>query len=648
MAGALISYLIGRKDKKARDYAADFVTIAEFALAVWLFAGVFQGKEYEFVLEGIFGQGLYLKLDGFRAVYSVIAGLMWMMTTIFSREYLAHYRNRNRYYLFTLLTLGATVGVFLSADLFTTFIFFEIMSFTSYVMVVHDEKREALDAGNTYIAVAVIGGMVMLMGLFLLCHQTGTLQMDLLREAAAGADRRVLYVAGGLILFGFGAKAGMFPLHIWLPKAHPVAPAPASALLSGILTKAGVFGILVISSTIFLQDAYWGLAIVCLGVITMFLGALLAVFSVNLKRTLACSSMSQIGFILVAVGMAGILGHHGGTAAWGAVLHMVNHSLIKLVLFMAAGVVYQNLHKLDLNEIRGFGRKKPLLMFAFLMGVLGIIGMPFWNGYISKTLIHESIVEYIWTFKEYGFMARLFQIFEGIFTFTGGLTAAYMLKLFIAVFLEKNPYHQAEMDASNGHYMNRESTFALVGSALLLPVLGMFPYQVTNRIAAMSQGILGSEGPAETVRYFSWSSMKGAAASLAIGVIVYLLFIRVCLMKTDEQGNRVYRNAWPSWLDLEKLIYRPVLFRAVPFLCAFLFRGLSEFPDTVMALLHKTVLRKKAIPKTDPAALEADDMLYHGRQHITEETITNSLSFGLLLFGTGLCAALIYMIYLLL
>ena len=176
-----------------------------------------------------------------------------------------------------------------------------------------------------------------------------------------------------------------------------MAPAPASALLSGILTKAGVFGIVVVSCVMFGTDGNWGLLVAVLGFITMFLGALLALFSVNLKRTLACSSVSQIGFILTGIGMCCLLksaGQGNGLAVRGTFLHMVNHSMFKLVLFLCAGVVFMNLHQLDLNDIRGFGRKKPALLFCFLMGALGISGIPMWSGYVSKTLLHEGIVEY--------------------------------------------------------------------------------------------------------------------------------------------------------------------------------------------------------------------------------------------------------------
>ncbi len=309
MIGAFVSYIIGRFHKTARDYFADFIVISEFAVTLYLFC-TFNGSSIRsFSIDSFAGLGIGFVMDGFSSVYALAAAVMWMMTTVFSKEYFKHYHNRNRYYLFMLLTLGATMGVFLSADLYTTFIFFEMMSFTSYVWVAHDERKASLRAAETYLSVAVIGGMVMLMGLFLLYHELGTLEIaSLLKLAEACENKTMLYVAGGCITLGFGAKAGVFPLHIWLPKAHPVAPAPASALLSGILTKSGVFGMLVVSCNLLYGDGDWGSVILLLGCITMFGGALLALFSVDLKRTLACSSMSQIGFVTVGIGMQGLLG----------------------------------------------------------------------------------------------------------------------------------------------------------------------------------------------------------------------------------------------------------------------------------------------------------------------------------------------------
>ena len=501
MAGAVISYLLGRYQKNIRDYFADGVTVITFAVFLFLLVCRMNGSfdTLSFTVPYVCGFGLHFTLDGFRALYAAIASFMWMMSTLFSKEYFSHYRNRNRYYLFLLLTLGATIGVFLSADFYTTFIFFEIMSFTSYVWVAHDEKKESLRAAGTYLAVAVIGGLVMLMGIFLLYHIAGTLQFDELVgyvSCADPGDQTMLWAAGICLLFGFGAKAGAFPLHIWLPKAHPVAPAPASALLSGILTKAGMYGILILSSYLFLGSSAWGSMILIIGVCTMVVGAVLALFSVDLKRTLACSSVSQIGFILVGVGMSGLLAEENGLAVRGSLLHMVNHSLIKLALFMAAGVVFMNVHKLNLNDIKGFGRKKPLLNYIFLMGALGIGGIPLWNGYISKTLIHESIVEYISLLQE-GVVSGIFsadamRAIEWTFLFSGGLTVAYMLKLYVALFVEKNddPSVQEKYDSLKGRYMNKVSAFALTVSATLLPVMGFLPGIVMNTMADLGQSFL--------------------------------------------------------------------------------------------------------------------------------------------------------------
>lgn len=335
--GGLLAAVAGKKHADYRDFLADIVVVFEFLTAFGLFSIQSFAGEATFAIDGICGMGLHFQADGFRLIYALVAAFMWLMTTLLSREYCRGHANTNRFYLFLLLTLGATMGVFLSADLFTTFIFFELMSFTSYVWVAQEETAPALRAGQTYLAIAVLGGMVMLMGLFLLYHMFGTLEISELRAHAADADARLLYTAGGCLLVGFGAKAGAFPLHIWLPKAHPVAPAPASALLSGILTKAGIYGVLILSAQLFFGDAAWGALLLGIGALTMFGGALLAVCSVDLKRTLACSSMSQIGFILIGIGMQGLLVEGRELAVHGTLLHMVNHSMIKLVLFMAAG-----------------------------------------------------------------------------------------------------------------------------------------------------------------------------------------------------------------------------------------------------------------------------------------------------------------------
>ena len=594
-------------------------------------------------------------------IYCYIALFMWSVSLLFSKEYFAHYSHKARYYGFMLLTMFATLGVFLAKDLFTMFIFFEVMSLSSYVWVVQEETEGALKVGVTYLTIAVIGGMVMLMGLFLLNHALGTLRIDKLYQAVQSVwseKSGQIYTAGFLMLFGFGAKAGMFPLHFWLPKAHPVAPAPASALLSGILTKCGILGILVLTAQIFVHDLTWGSVILTLGVFGMVVGAVLAVFSVNLKRTLACSSVSQIGFILVGVGMQCFLGEENALAVWGTFLHMVNHSLIKLLLFNLAGVIYMNTHALDLNTVRGFGRKKPFLMITFLMGALGIGGMPLLNGYVSKTLLHESIVEYIAHLTAHGHSALLFQTIEWIFLFSGGLTVAYMLKLFVCLFMEKNSKLQEQYDAKS-NYMSVLSKLVLGISAVILPIMGAFPGMTMNKMADAVMEFLRSGPLHHEVHYFTWVNLKGGLISIGIGILVYFLVIRKVFMKN---GN--YVNLWPEKLDLEVIFSKLVwgMLAVLGFISKILDGFLSEWctvenllkglnqlmklperlPETVVGLLKRTVYKET----TERPELELVNKLHaqYDRKVDTLRLIGSSLSFGLLLACVGLILTIIYLL----
>ena len=742
------AYPLGRKHEKIRDLLVPAFAGIELLLCCLLFGRQGSGTE----ITGVLSMGLSFTVDGFRTVYALITAFMWFMTSVFSREYFAHEREGlARYYVFWLMTLGATEGVMLSADLMTTFVFFEILSFTSFTWVLHEQTRAAIRAGYTYLFIAVIGGLLLLMGLLLLYSAAGTLTFSelpaameriladpssggasaaaLTNASSAGAFAAPLpnaaspgrlLAAGILILLGFGAKAGMFPLHVWLPKAHPVAPSPGSAILSGVLTKVGIFGILMTSAEAFPAHPMLGAVIYVLGLVTMFLGALLALFSVNLKRTLACSSMSQVGFILTGLGsfvlqgavaaahegaellsgageavrealaggaaalsgagasgtlsaLTGEIGEGRVLASSGLMLHMVNHSLLKLALFMIAGVVVMNLHKLNLNEIRGWGRKKPLLKLAFALGGLGISGVPLFNGYISKTMLHEGIVMLIEESEAAGigaFAACALAASEWIFLISGGLTFAYMMKLFFCIFVEKNadPAVQAVYDggsaadaaskdcvfasgsqrppktsetraAADGNaacrrrpYMNAASAFAILGSAIFMVILGQ-PAVMTHLAAFMT-------GNPEILEFhaFTPGNLKGGFISLGIGAAVYLLIVRLWLMRKG-----VYLDRWPKGLDLEERVYRPLLTKVLPgifgaivripaenrvstvlcrgvlaagkalarffgenrllrpvcrglvFLGTFFGRCLSTGTDALFALLRKTVLRERRV-----------------------------------------------------
>ncbi len=515
-----------------------------------------------------FGEGLLFTLGGLKTLYIIVSLFAWTISLLFAPRYLSHDKHKGRFYVFSLITLAATVGVFAAGDLFTLFTFFEVMSLASYVWVAQEEKNKALKAADTYMAVAVIGGLVLLMGILLLYTNVGTLKLSELKEACETGGRfgrGRIYAAAFCMFFGFAAKAGAFPIHIWLPKAHPVAPAPASALLSGVLTKAGVFGILIVCYTVLPEDALWGSFVMGIGIITMVLGAMLALFSTDIKRTLACSSVSQIGFIIVGCACGTLLGAEAALVRYGIVLHMVNHTVVKLCVFLVAGVVYQNLHSLDLNVIRGFGKKKPFLGLSFALGGMSLAGIPGFLGYLSKTALHEGLLEA----GEVLGNEVIVKGVEAMFLFSGGCTLAYMLKLFTCVFVEKN-VDAGKQEKYDGitDYMGIVQKAAVAIPALLVLGLG-----ITIAIR-------------DDYSFFNLEIMSGSFISIAIGLFMYFVFVRKFLM-----SKSAYLNLWPKWLDMEEKVYKPLLVTLLPTAFGFLMRFLDELADRIVLLLRKTIYR---------------------------------------------------------
>ena len=647
-----VSYLIGRRSKKMRDRFVLLATGLELTATIVV---VFSGH-VSMQIAGFCGLGIGFESGGFHSLMALLAASGWFAASVLSLEYFSHVKRRNRYYMFWLLTLGATIGVFLSADLFTTFICFEIMSFTSYVFVVQTEETDAVRASATYLAVAVIGGLVTLYGLFLTYNMLGTLQISELAHAAESiTNPKQLWLPGILTLFGFAAKAGAFPLHIWLPTAHPAAPAPASAVLSGVITKTGIYGVAILSTTLFLHNGSWGNMLAVIGAITMVLGAALAVFSVDLKRTLACSSVSQIGFIMVGLAMQCLLGHHNALAVDGTILHVLNHSLIKMVLFPIAGIIHLSTHSYDLNDIQGFGRGKPLLAILSGIPMLSLAGLPLLNGYVSKTLLHESIVEYIVMLEN---NAWVFTALEWAFLFAGGLTFAYMLKLFICIFVEKNAKDKHFHD--HGKYIATPSAIILGCYVILMCCLGGLPNNTMDGIAAFARHFFHGEAPHHAVHYFSLVNLKGSAISLTIGALVYLLIVRPLLKRKDETGVKQYIDPIPVWCNIENSIYRPLLtvlaqslmvfaiivdklgpwlFMAVPRI----FIGVSAFLQRLWGRVVHLITGSEYHPL--PSVEQTVDDQHFARyadDPQPDKGIENSFGFGLMLTGIGVAFAILF------
>lgn len=676
--GAMIVWGESSVHKSGKNAWAISMTVStiELFLSVYLFfTSYYSTGMNRLELNNLCGQGLSFQTTGFQVLYGVLTAGVWFIVTIFSREYFKNDTKSSLFYKTMLFLLGVTMGVFYSGDLFTTFIFFEMMSVAVYFWVVYDERKESIIASNLYMAFAIASGMIMLMGIFLLYHMAGTLEFSKLIEACSMiSDKTMLYAAATLLLCGFGTKCGVFLFHVWMPSSYLESPAPATILLSSILTKTGIFGLILINSYILSRDTGWGMVTLSAGILTMVVGAILAVFSMNLKVILACSSMSQIGFIIVGIGVMNILQDKGGLAIWGTMLHMVNHTLLKLILFIIAGVICMTTKNLDLNDIRGVGRGKPVLHFAFLMSMLGIAGVPLWNGYISKTLLHESIVQCIDLVSNITpDSIGLFKIIEWLFLISGGLTLSYMLKLYIVIFFGDRATKKKEKEDNISLIIN----IILGGFAVLLPVLGILPTIFMNRIAQIGDRFIsGTEVEIEKIAYFSFENLKGAAISIIIGLIIYFGFIRVCFIHKRKDGEIYYQKIWPAWISLEGTIYRPVFMVILPAILTFICRILDCLVDSMIVFMRKTIYcdNEKKIPpmigtqttyffgsvfneiakvlnkilfKKHPIEKDFIPIFAAKREKWSESNnlLMRSVSFGLLMACIGLCFTLVYLVF---
>jgi len=622
------------KNTKTLNLAMVAVSVAELAACLYLMFNLSMVESQVVSLTWFAGVGVNFKINGFGILQAVATSLIWVGSSVFSDEYFDHApQNLRRYYSFWAITFGATLGMFLAYDLFTVFVFFEAMSFASYPLVVHNQDKESIEAGNSYLSVAVIGGLVTLTGIFMLYRIAGTVVIDEIAAAVSGFENQnLLFIVAFLVFFGFAAKAGMFPLNGWLPKAHPAAPAPASAALSGILIKTGVFGAIVVTSRIMQGNEKWAMFVLCIGILTMFLGALCAFMSVNLKETLAYSSMSQIGFIVIGVAMTQFLGEHGAIAAYGTVLHMINHTMIKLVLFTCAGIVYQNTHSLNLNEVQGFGKGKKLLTACFGTAALGIMGVPFFNGYISKTLLHEGIVEKIHLLHEVHAATGFFRFAEIIFLVSGGFTVAYMTKLFICLFV-KNPAKEWHLHKA---YVSKRTGVVIGTVSALIFAFGALPHQTLDKLASLTSDFMGVHPLDHAVHYFSWVNFKGAVISLAIGAVLYFAVAQFTVITKDKK----YINPWNQKLTVENLLWKPLVFTVLPNVLGFIGRIIDKLPEMVLLVIRKIFFTDAKVPYT----------FWEGKKTLQEEGIsgpsyhiTESLAYSLLLFGLGLVATVIYL-----
>lgn len=637
---AIFGYVIGKKSEKNRDIFNIIVTGIEFFIVTLLYKEVVVAPIKLFIPD-VMGIGMYLKLDIFRYIFVWISAFIWFLTTVYSTQYLIRHKNRNRYYAFFMLTLASTVGIFLSENILNLFTFFEIMSFTSYALIIHDEDQYALDAGKIYIDMAIGGGMVLLMGLFLLYEYTGVLNITEIGEKLVLLGN-VKYLISTLIIIGFGVKASIVPLHIWVPKVYPAAPTPASAILSAVLLKTGLFGILITTESLMQGDFMVSTVILILGLMNMFIGGLLALFQRNIKRILAYSGMSQAGYILVGIGLMGVLKDNKALALYGTLYHVVNHAIFKVLLFMGTGIIYMVLQEVSINEIKGFGKHKGILKGLFLIGLLGIIGMPGFNGFISKTLLHEALAEAASMYP------NIWLSIAGIvFTISSSFTVAYMIKIFIAVFMEKDEKYRGQFK----EHIHKRALFPMAILSIIIIYIGINPETVLGIIdkAVIS---FGAEGHIER-HFYTFNNIKASFFTIGIGAFMYVTFVRKYLMRKDN-NKRFYINPSLKWFDIGKNIYEPiimVIFKVTSVVFSVIDRGVVNFVHYVSDKMKMFSVMQ--IKKDDDGKIAVENHLFNSNRDIYQEMYSlkdilnrfcknmNSLTYSVFIVATILAVTLV-------
>jgi len=384
-------FIIERRSARLRDLFAQVVTGATLILVAMMYPYVQTHGVIGISFPGILPPfGISFRVDTLGFMLALIASAIWFLATIYSKVYMGHEGGGNRYYPFLLLSLGGCMGVFLTGDFFSLFVFFELMSLASYVLVVHEESPAAMAAGYKYLILTLIGGLALFFGIVIAFEVAGNVNI------APGnflflESNRLAFIAFLAFLVGFGMKMGIFPMHVWLPDAHPVAPSPASALLSGVMLKTGAYGLLRVVYNVYGPDlikaAGWDTILLVLAAITIFLGSAVAIAQTDIKRRLAYSSIGQMGYVLLGITL---LTENGLV---GTSFHIFSHALMKSTLFLAAGAIIFKTGKRKISDMAGIGYEMPITLACFTLAALAMIGIPPLNGFISKLVLSMGALD---------------------------------------------------------------------------------------------------------------------------------------------------------------------------------------------------------------------------------------------------------------
>jgi len=382
LATAFLISLVGRKKDFWGPLLAVAATVAVFVLSLITFFQLGTGIRVYEMGGWKMPFGIALVLDAFGAFMLVIVSLIALTSLLFSFRYIAHLGPDWKYYALFMILVSGMNGVLITGDLFNLFVFTEIALFAAFPLVAYGGRAHEFEAAFKYVVMASVSSSLILAAIAVVYSATSTLTMAHISVAMAGVRPGLKIWIGALFLAGYGLKAAIIPFHAWLPDAHSSAPAPISAMLSGVLIKAlGIYALVRIFFNVLGAPQLFLQAFLVMGAVSLLLGVFLAVGQWDLKRLLAYHSISQVGYILLGIGLNTSLGMAG------AVFHLLNHALFKSLLFYNAGAIEMGLGTRDLRKMGNITRLMPITAHSSMVASLAISGIPPFNGFFSKLLI---------------------------------------------------------------------------------------------------------------------------------------------------------------------------------------------------------------------------------------------------------------------
>jgi len=413
----------GASKKLVSGYASFGLALALLLLPIFYMEGFTQGKVTTPLLDfSVPPIGMCLEIDALGLFMALTFLIIGLIVSIYSFRNIEPNQGLIGYNTLLLGMITGMVGVVLAGDLFTLFIFWEIMCVSSYALVAFRKEEWApVEAGYKYLIMSAAGTATLLFAMSFLYGLTGTLNIAYLSESFAQSEGTVwMYLTLTLIIAGFGLQAGMAPLHMWLPDAHSVAPSPISAVLSGAMVKTAAYGLIRVLMFVFpLMHGAWGITLAIFAIFTMFTGNLMALLQDDVKRLLAFSTIANMGYIMLGLSIGSLRG------LTGSLFHILNHAIVKSLLFLSVGSFVYRTNTRSLKELAGIGRSMPISSGLFAIGLIALAGIPPLNFFWSELTIVTACLE-----------ADMLP-FSVLMILNLALSAAYCLRMIQTIFLRE-------------------------------------------------------------------------------------------------------------------------------------------------------------------------------------------------------------------